>query len=231
MTPDSPLCLSAHPHRAGGGDRWWPWAGVLIGLVGLSTWTPPSWGQVGIYTCVDAQGRRLTADRPIRECIDREQRELNPSGSVKRVVPPSLTAEERAQEEARKRAEAAGLSRQTEDKRREQVLLARYPTEASHQRARQEALQGVEQLVTVALERQADLDKQRAEIAAEMEFYHKDPKRAPEWLKHRRATNAQQRATLAQQLAEHEREKARIHSRFDEELKVLQRLWGEHKGR
>ena len=46
----------------------------------------------GIYTCVDAQGRRLTADRPIRECIDREQNELNASGTVKRKIGPSLTA-------------------------------------------------------------------------------------------------------------------------------------------
>ena len=29
----------------------------------------------GIYTCVDATGRRITSDRPIMSCIDREQRE------------------------------------------------------------------------------------------------------------------------------------------------------------
>ena len=26
----------------------------------------------GIYTCVDRNGRRLTADRPVPECLDRE---------------------------------------------------------------------------------------------------------------------------------------------------------------
>ena len=38
-----------------------------------------AWGSVGvaqaaIYTCVDAQGRRITSDRPIAACMDREQR-------------------------------------------------------------------------------------------------------------------------------------------------------------
>ena len=61
----------------------------------------------GIYTCVDAQGRRLTSDRPIRACIDREQKVLNPSGTVRRVMPPSLTAAERAAAEARERQAAA----------------------------------------------------------------------------------------------------------------------------
>ncbi|WP_432214584.1 DUF4124 domain-containing protein, partial [Salmonella enterica] len=42
----------------------------------------PAWAQGGIYTCVDAKGRKLTADRPILDCIDREQKELNASGQV-----------------------------------------------------------------------------------------------------------------------------------------------------
>ena len=49
----------------------------------------------GIYSCVDAYGRRLTSDRPILSCIDREQRELNRSGGTRRVIPPTLSATER----------------------------------------------------------------------------------------------------------------------------------------
>ena len=47
----------------------------------------------GIYTCVDAKGRKITSDRPIADCIDREQVELNPSGTVRRKVGPTLTAQ------------------------------------------------------------------------------------------------------------------------------------------
>ena len=50
----------------------------------------------GIYTCTDGQGRKLTSDRPIAECVSREQRQLNRDGSLRRTVPPTLTPEERA---------------------------------------------------------------------------------------------------------------------------------------
>eukprot|EP01036_Dinobryon_divergens_P002704 gene2704-3549_t len=57
----------------------------------------------GIFTCTDARGRTLTADRPIAECSDREQRELNPSGSVRRKVEPTYTARELQEREDRAR--------------------------------------------------------------------------------------------------------------------------------
>jgi transposase len=58
-----------------------------------------------IYTCVDARGRKLTSDRPITDCNDREQKMLNPSGTVKARVAPALTALERQEIEAKDKAE------------------------------------------------------------------------------------------------------------------------------
>ncbi len=63
-------------------------------VLALCSWGAASWGQApaapsaGIYTCIDDKGRRITADRPIPECIDREQQVLNRDGSVRTVVPP-----------------------------------------------------------------------------------------------------------------------------------------------
>ena len=85
----------------------------------LCSWAIAAWSQApttppaGIYTCIDDKGRRVTADRPIPECAQREQQVLNSDGSVRMVVPPTPTAEERAAREARERAAAearAGLS-------------------------------------------------------------------------------------------------------------------------
>ena len=61
----------------------------------------------GIYTCVDDKGRRLTSDRPIAECIDRSSACSTRTARCKRVVPPTLTADERAEKEARERKAAA----------------------------------------------------------------------------------------------------------------------------
>jgi hypothetical protein len=140
-----------------------------------------------IYTCTDAQGRHLTSDRMIPQCLDREQYELNPSGTIRRVIPPSLTADERARLEARQRAEAEARARAIEERRKEQAMLIRYPNEESHQRARTVALQQVNAVIEAVRQREAELDKQRADILAEMEFYQRDPSRAPEWLKLRQA--------------------------------------------
>ncbi len=193
----------------------------------LGAWlSTHAWG-AGIYTCVDAQGKRLTSDRPIPECLDREQRELLPSGTLKRVVPPSMTAEERAKQEARQRAEAEQQARINEERRRERALMTRYPNQAAHDRAREDALRQVDEVMAAVARRQAELDKQRGEIAAEMEFYKRDPSKAPAWLKKRLEENAQQNASQAQHLADQSAEKNRINARFDEELVRLKALWAQ----
>lgn len=187
-----------------------------------------AWSQKGIFTCVDAKGRRLTSDRLIVECLDREQRELNPSGTVKRIIPPSMTAEERARAEARQRAETEAQAQKAEERRRTQVMLMRFPNLESHNRARADALQQVDALTAMIHERQKELDKQKATIDAEFEFYQRDPSKAPEWLKRRRADNTQEREVQIQRLAEQDREMARVNQRFDDELAVLRRLWAEN---
>jgi hypothetical protein len=66
------------------------------GVLGAAESVSAAWAQTragsvgGVYTCIDAKGRKLTADRPIPECTDREQKILNPSGTVKAKVGPSL---------------------------------------------------------------------------------------------------------------------------------------------
>ena len=93
----------------------------------------------GIYTCVDAKGRRLTADRPIPECAHKEQQLLNRDGSVRTVLPPTMTTEERSQQEARDRAAAEARAAQSDAVRRDRNLVARFPDEAAHNRAREAA--------------------------------------------------------------------------------------------
>ena len=180
-----------------------------------------------IYSCVDAQGRRLTSDRLIVACLDREQNELNPSGTVRRVIPPSMTAEERARAEARQRADNEARARAAEERRKEHAMLIRYPNAQTHQRARLEAVRQIEAVIEAVQLRQQELEKQRADILNEMEFYQRDPSKAPEWLKQRQADNLQQMASQQAYLADQQRELNRIHQRFDEELAVLQRLWQE----
>ena len=94
-------------------------------------------GRRGIYTCIDAKGRRLTADRPIAECIDREQKELSPSGTVKRQDRPGADGRRSAPPRKQERSKAMEeRSRLAEEKKRDRALLARYPDQAAHDKER-----------------------------------------------------------------------------------------------
>lgn len=203
----------------------------MLGLLGL-TLTGVAHAQrsepgvKGIYTCVDSKGRRLTSDRPIPECLDREQRELTRSGTVKRVVPPSYTAEERAALEAQRKAEEAERSRATEERRRERALLIRYPNQAAHDKARVDAMAQIDEVILAVRKRLEELNQQRTELDQELEFYKSDVKKAPAWLQRKHEDNLSQILIQTRFLSDQDQEKLRVNERFDDELVTLQRLWG-----
>lgn len=182
----------------------------------------------GIYSCTDASGRRITSDRPITQCLDREQRELGSSGTVKRVIPPSYTADERARIEAEKRKEVEAQARIADEKRRDKALFMRYPNKAAHDRERAEALTQIDEVIAAVNKRAEALNQQRREIDTELEFYQNDPKKAPEWLRRKLEDNDHEQKTQQRFLFAQVEEKARVNARFDEELARLRRLWAEH---
>lgn len=55
---------------------------VLSAACCTPLWAQPPSGS-NIYTCIDASGVRITSDRLIPQCQDREQRVLGPSGVVR----------------------------------------------------------------------------------------------------------------------------------------------------
>jgi hypothetical protein len=186
----------------------------------------PVWAE-GIYTCVDAKGRRLTSDRPIIECLDREQRELTPGGTLRRKIGPSLTAEERAVEEEKQRLAIEERNRVLDEKKRERALLTRYPDKTAHDKERTAALAQADSAIESANQHTQELLKDRKRLDLELEFFKNDPAKIPARLKRQIEQNAndidaQKRFVLAQ-----EDEKRRINVRFDEELVKLRQLWAQ----
>jgi len=179
----------------------------------------------GIYTCVDRNGRRLTADRPIPECLDREQRELSPSGITRRQIGPSLTELERAAQDAQNRKDAEERARVVEERRRERVLVARYPDKAAHDVERAAAIQMVDDVTATAEKRMLELKAERKKLDVEMEFYKKDPNKAPMTLRRKIAEIDDSLAEQQRFIAGQDQEKRRVHARFDTELSQLRKLW------
>jgi hypothetical protein len=198
---------------------------TALGLYAAAAWaqTPAVKAGTGIYTCTDDKGRKLTSDRPIAECAAKEQQLLNRDGSLRAIVPPTLTADERAEKEARDRAAAEARAAAADAVRRDRNLMARYPTEAAHKRAREAALDTVRLAAKATEIRLRELAAERKPLLDEAEFYLGKP--LPPRLK--ASIDANDAATEAQRgaVATQESELQRINRLYDAELERLRRLW------
>lgn len=177
----------------------------------------------GIYSCIDSRGRRLTSDRPIPECLDREQQVRSQDGAVRKVLPPSYSPEERARlDEQRRRRELAEAA-QKDRIRHDRNLLARFPDQAAHDRARQTALESVETASANNTKRLAQLERERKTLADEAEFYpnRELPRALKARIENNKAAIEAQKVSASHQVAERQR----INARYDEELAHLRRLW------
>lgn len=189
----------------------------------LQAQSSPAASSAGIYSCIDDQGRKITSDRPIPSCTAKEQRILNKDGSLKAVYPPTLTVEERAEKEAAERKVAETRAAHADAVRRDRNLLARYPNEAPHRKAREAALDTVRVAIKASEKRLQDLANERKPLLAEAEFYVGKP--LPPKLRNQldandAATAAQREAAVSQ-----EAELERVTRFYDAELARLKLLW------
>jgi Domain of unknown function (DUF4124) len=182
-----------------------------------------SWG--AIYTCTDASGRKLTSDRPIAECADRDQKELNSNATVKRTVKPVMTAQEQRAFDEKQKIEAEEQTRAEEEKRKNRALLSRYPNRESHDKERAEALGQIDVVIQAATKRMGELGGQRKTIDTELEFYKKDLSKMPVSLKRQIEDNDNSLAVQKRFVADQDSEKKRLNARFDEDLVKLKSLW------
>ena len=180
-------------------------------------------GSGTIFTCVTADGRKLTSDRLIAECNDREQRILNPDGSLRAVVPPAMSPDERAAHEARQRKLAAERAAQQDAVRRDRNLMMRYRDEASHQQAREAALDDVKKSMQISERRIQELTVERKPLLDEAEFYKGKvmPAKLKQQLDANEAATEAQRVLIENQKAE----LVRVNKLYDQELARLKRLW------
>jgi hypothetical protein len=205
---------------------------VLMGTVLLAAaalWSAqtaraqPRAPNVNIFTCTDDKGNRRTSDRPIVECLDREQRVLNADGSLKRIVPATLTAEERAEREAADRKAAEERAALNDAVRRDRNLKLRFPNEATHQKAREAALEVLRVSMRTSQQRIKELEAERKPLASEAEFYR--GRAIPARLKQQIEANETSMAAQRDLIQTQEAEMVRINRIYDNELEHLRKLW------
>jgi hypothetical protein len=203
------------------------WGGLFLvaialacGHVSVHAETPSS----GIYTCIDDKGKQLRSDRPIVECNDRDQRVLNKDGSLKKILPATLTAEERAEREAAERKAMEEKAAYNDAVRRDRNLKARYPNETVHNKARESALEAVRASMRASMQRIKELEAERKPLVDEGDFYR--GRQLPSRLKQQLEANETSVAAQRELIQTQEAELARINRIYDLELDHLRKLWG-----
>ena len=121
---------------------------AAVALCGLSFLQPSQAAEPAnprIFQCVLADGRKVTSDKPIAECMNvgKPQRELNKDGSEKAIVEAPPTEDEKAEREKIRRQREAERTAYEIEVRRDRDLLKRFPNEAAHGKAREKALDDV----------------------------------------------------------------------------------------
>jgi hypothetical protein len=208
------------PDRRHHSRRLLAWA--LLGVSG-ATCAQANTPQNLVFTCINAAGRTLTSDRLIGECMDREQRVLARDGTLVRIVPPTLTADERADKEARDRKAAAEREARAEAVRRDRNLMQRFPNVVAHQKAREQALEVVQYAIAQSEARVGDLQRERKPLTEELEFYAGKP--VPGKLKAQIDANDASAQAQKDLLEQQKAELDRVSKLYDAELAHLKRLW------
>ncbi|MDE2401197.1 MAG: DUF4124 domain-containing protein [Burkholderiales bacterium] len=177
----------------------------------------------GIYTCVDDHGRKLTSDRPIQECLDREQRLLNKDGSHRQTMLPRMSAEESAAYDELQRQKAAQELARKDAIRRDRNLMLRYPNQAAHNKAREAALDDLRKAVKVSEARAVELQADHKDLQSEAEFFKGKP--LPFKLRSRVEANEATQQAQRDIIQNQKDEMVRINALYDAELARLTRLW------
>lgn len=181
----------------------------------------PVAARAAIFVCRANDGSLLTTDHLSAECLSNGGREMNPDGSVRRVIPPGGRAAV-----APPPAPATSASRQRQ--REDRALLIRYPDVASLDAAERADLQGPQALIDSANAQLADLRRKARALAQEQQFYqhHAEPADLRGRIETNRVLIQQQQSLIATQKAELDG----IRARYAALRQRLAALWAHSAG-
>lgn len=175
-----------------------------------------------VFVCTDPRGRTITADRPPPECADLPIRELRPDGSVRRVIEPPLTEEQRRERAEKARREYLEREAKRSQARRDVALMETYASENEIEAARQAALATRQAMLDRAKQRLDAFAVERKKLDSESEFYAS--RKLPEKLERAIESNKELVAAERRLIAETQADMARINERFDAEADRFREL-------
>lgn len=177
-----------------------------------------------IYTCTDEYGRRLTSDRPIPECANRDQRELSSTGVTRRVLKPQPTASEIKARQAQAEKEREQRARKEAQRQRDESLAIRYPSLQLHEEARKRELE-TSALRAKLIEKHVQQLEEEKQRMQERLSKLPDPNKISAAFRHSIEQNEANLQKQKDTLADENAQQAVINKRFDEEQVRLKPFW------
>ncbi|HEX4583846.1 MAG TPA: hypothetical protein VH183_03390 [Burkholderiaceae bacterium] len=192
----------------------WIVAGVL-GALPAAAWCQ-------LYVCTTPNGRTLTGDLPPPECGNVSIRELNRDGSIRRVIEPPLTPEQKKKRDLEEKARREREHAAQEQLRRDRALLEAYAGEDEIESARDRVLADRQALIDRANQQLKEIRADRKRLEDEAEFYAK--RQVPDKLKRALEDNAALQAQQLRTIDEIRTEMQRINDQYDANLRRYREL-------
>jgi hypothetical protein len=195
-------------------------AAVWAALAALAVAAAPA--SATLYVCTTADGRTITSDRPPPECANLPVKELRSDGSVRQVIEPPLTEEQRRARAEKLRREYLEQEAKRTRARRDIALMETYASEVEIEAARHAALSSRQVMIDRSKQRLETFAAERTKLENEVEFYAN--RKLPAKLE--QAIEANKDLTQAEHrlIADMQADMARINQRFDTELSRFREL-------
>jgi len=200
-------------------DRGYRWLGIVLAAAAVSAL--PVAARAQLYVCT-TNGRTLTGDLPPPECGNVEIRELNRDGSVKRVIEPPLTPEQKKARELESKQRRERETQAQEQLRRDRALLETYASEDEIETSRDRTLAQRQALIDRANQQLKEFKMDRKRLDDESEFYAK--RQLPDKLKRALADNATLQQQQLHAIEDIRADMERINERYDAELRRFREL-------
>jgi hypothetical protein len=175
-----------------------------------------------LYVCTTASGRTLTGDLPPPDCGNVPIRELNRDGSIRRVIEPPLTPEQKKKRDVEEKARREREHAAQEQLRKDRALLEAYAGEDEIESARDRVLADRQLLIDRANQQLKEIRADRKRLEDEAEFYAK--RQMPDKLKRALEDNAALQAQQMRTIDEIRAEMQRINDQYDANLRRYREL-------
>jgi len=188
----------------------------------VSLWVPFAGAA---FKCVDGKGVTHIGDTPPAGCAAVMMYEVTPSGKVIRAIEPTPTPEQLKTLQAERERKREADKKAAEQKRQDTALLSTYASEKEFDTARDRNIEPITLRINSAQERIQALDKRESALKEQMEVYTSGKSKKAKEVEMPATLTADMksvqadRATLANSIANYEKEIEQIKVKYDTDKK------------